>query len=117
MRQPTDFIQYMRSGRAMRRGMGSPALSGESDSQSMASVDRDMAALDSPQDEKLRRVVGGPDELLTVRKGMAKLADSDHRIAGDEQDGSKASQRGPQIGQHCTNFPCRTEPGNSLPPE
>jgi len=51
------------------------------------------AALDGPQDEKLRRVVGDPDELLAVRKGVAKPADSDHRIGGDEQDGSKGTTK------------------------
>jgi hypothetical protein len=55
-----------------------------------------MAEFDSPQEEKLRRVVGDPDELLAVWNGMAKPADSDHRIGGDEQNGSKASQRVPR---------------------
>ena len=49
-----------------------------------------LAALDTTQDENLRRIVSNPDELRVARKGPAKLFDREHRIRRYEQQRSEA---------------------------
>ena len=97
MRQASEFIQYM------TKWAGNAAAYGES-RPCKARLTRNlwcpliaaMAAVDGPQSEKLRRVVG--DQTTCSLSGRdVEPADSDHRIGGDERDGSKAiAKRGSQ---------------------